>query len=203
MLEIMTGLVILIVAYSYFREGVLTALTTLVNVFIAGLVAFNFYEPLAESLQNSFTGGMLNDFEDAVSLFVLFTGTLAALRYITNNLASGEIELNALAQQIGATALGALTGYLVAGFLLCMLQTIPWSQNFLSFSAQVQDPPVPIRALLPPDRVWLGLMHRAGLGPFKQEDSSTFDPEGTFELRHERLRRIRESQEGAKPPPPQ
>jgi hypothetical protein len=198
MLELLTGIVMFAVAYAYFREGVLTALTTLVNVFLAGLVAFNLYEPLASSLENTVAGTILDNYEDSLSLFLLFTGTLAVLRWVTNNLATGEIELHALAQQVSATAIGLLTGYLVAGFLLCILQTMPWGQHFLGFNAQVESPPMPIRALLPPDRVWLGLMHRAGLGPFKQEDSSTFDPEGTFELRYERLRRFKEQAEPAK-----
>jgi hypothetical protein len=202
MLELMTGAIVLIVAYSYFREGVLTALTTLINVFIAGLVAFNLYEPLANSLEEKFVGTILDHYEDATSLFILFLATLGGLRWVTNNFAPGEIDLNALAQQVGACALSVLTGYLVAGFLICMLQTLPWGQNFMGFSAQVQNPPVPIRAMLPPDRIWLALMHRAGNGPFSKKPEEavegepikyhTFDPEGTFELRYEQKRRVKE-----------
>jgi hypothetical protein len=202
MLELMSALIMLGVGYAYFREGMLTALTTLVNVFIAGLVAFNFYEPLSETLENTFVNSPLNNYEDALSLFGLFIATFALLRGITNNLAIGEIEFHALAQQICATGFGVLAGYLLAGFLLCMMQTLPWDQKFLGFRSYVDDPPVAFRSLLPPDRVWLALMHRAGIGPFKQEDSTTFDPEGTFELRYEHKRRLKESQQEAPRPPP-
>jgi hypothetical protein len=197
MLELFTGAVMLTVAYSYFREGVLTALTTLINVFVAGLVAFNLYEPMAGALEEKFAGTILDRYEDAVSLFVLFIATLGGLRAITNNFAPGEIDLNALAQQVGACAISVLTGYLLAGFLLCMLQTLPWSQSFLGFSAHVENPPIPLRSVLPPDRVWLALMHRAGDKAFRSnsEESTTFDPEGTFELRYEQKRRVKEEPE--------
>jgi hypothetical protein len=195
MLELLTAAIMGIVAYAYFREGVLTALTTLVNVFVAGLVAFNFYEPVANSLEPTLATSIFANYEDTIALFGLFVVTLAALRWVTNNLAPEDIEMHALAQQVSATAVSALTGYLLAGFIFCMLQTLPWGQKFLGFTSQVESPPVPIRSLLPPDRVWLSLMQRAGTGPFKQEDAPVFDPEGTFEMRYERERRIKESDE--------
>jgi hypothetical protein len=59
-----------------------------------------------------------------------------------------------------------------------------------------------LRRVLPPDRVWLGLMYRAGAYAFSnQEDDRplnpttlydkyyTFDKYGTFELRYRRYRR--------------
>src|SRR5437870_4563782 len=42
------------VAYAFFREGLFTAATTLVNVFLAGLLTFNFYEPLAPGMGGLF-----------------------------------------------------------------------------------------------------------------------------------------------------
>ena len=191
MLVLLTFVVMGIVAYSYFREGVLTALTMLVNVFVAGLVAYNFWEPLATELESSFTGSFLEGFEDGVCLFALFTLTLGALRAITFNLAPQDIEMPALVQQVASTAIALLTGYLVAGFLLCLLQTLPLGEKFLGFDMAVDSIPKP-RRLVPPDRVWLGLMYRAGTGPLSQADATTFDPEGTFELRYAKLRRIKE-----------
>jgi hypothetical protein len=197
MLEILTGAIMAAVAYAYFREGVLTALTTLVNVFVTGLVAFSFFEPVANSLEPTLGTSIFANYEDSIALFGLFILTLAGLRWVTNNLAPEDIELHALAQQISASAVALLTGYLVAGFVVCMLQTMPLGQKSLGLNAQVENPPIPIRSLLPPDRVWLALMQRAGTGPFKQEDAPTFDPEGTFEMRYERERRIKESDQPA------
>jgi hypothetical protein len=185
--------VMLAVAYVYFREGILTAVTMLVNVFIAGLVAFNFYEPLADGLESMFAGSFLEKTEDALALFGLFAGSLGLLRLATHNLATSELGLPALGQQVGAGVVGLLTGYLLAGFLVCMLQTLPWGEKFLGFDPDApQAGAQPMRRVLPPDRVWLALMHRAGAGPLSESTPNVFDPEGTFELRYARLRRVKE-----------
>lgn len=192
MIILFTVAVIGAVAYASSREGLLTAITTLINVVLAGLLAFNFYEPLANELESMVRGSLLAGFEDGIVLFGLFAGILGLLRVVTNNLANTELELPALFNQISSVAVAAVTGYLVAGFLVCLLQTLPWGENFLGFEYQV-DPSAPkIRSFLPPDRVWLGMMNRAGLGPLSQESSTTFDPEGTFELRYGKLRRFKE-----------
>jgi uncharacterized membrane protein required for colicin V production len=192
MLVFLTVAVTLAVAYAAMREGFLMAVAGLVNVLVAGVVAFNFYEPVAGELEGMLAGSFLAGFEDALALFLLFALPLILLRVVCNNLATHEVELPALFQQVGSAAVAAVTGYLLAGFLVCVFQTLPWGQQFLGFDATA-DPGAPkIRSLVPPDRVWLALMHRAGNAALSQEGSTTFDPEGTFELRYARLRRFKE-----------
>jgi hypothetical protein len=192
MLFLLCAALSLAVAYAYFREGLMTAVTMMINVLLAGLITFNFYEPLAAEMESALAGSFLAGFEDALCLFGLFTLSLGALRAITHNLASSELALPPAVQQGGAALFGLLTGYLVVGFLMCLLQTLPLNDKFLGFESQV-DPGGPgLRRVLPPDRVWLALMHRAGAGPFAQGAPSPFDPEGTFELRYARLRRVKE-----------
>jgi hypothetical protein len=192
MLEFLTLGIMAAVAYASVREGVLTAITTLVNVVLAGLVSFNFYEPLAAELEKMFKGTFLAGFEDAIVLFVLFAGSLGLLRVITNNLALSELELPALFQQVGAGCVALVTGYLVAGFLTCLYQTLPWDEKFMGFEYTADANAPAMRKLLPPDRVWLALMHRASALPLSKGDSVTFDPDASFELRYARLRRFKE-----------
>jgi hypothetical protein len=194
MLILFTALVMLIVGYAYFREGVLTAVAMTVNIFLAGLLAFNFYEPIAGELESMVNGTFLAGYEDTISLFLVFAASLAVLRLITMNLAHTEISLPALAQQITATLFGLISGFLLAGFLVCMLQTLPWSERFLAFEPGVDPSGPQLRRYLPPDRVWLAMMSRASTGPLKQ--GVPFDPEGTFTLRYARLRRTKEAPGG-------
>ncbi len=95
--------------------------------------------------------------------------------------------------------LGLVAGYLVAGFWTCVLQTLPWHENFLGFQPRLEAESA-WRTYLPPDRVWLALMRHAGAGPFTwkridpnaesiYDQFSTFDPDATFELRYQRYRR--------------
>jgi hypothetical protein len=202
MLILLTFLVMLGVAYAYWREGLLTAVTMFVNVFIAGLVTFNFFEPLADAIDPGVQGTFLQGYEDALCMGLLFAGTLGILRVVTNNLANTNLDYQPVFQQAGTVLFGLMTGYFVSGSLLCMMQTLPWGEEFLGFQTKGEG----IRAVLPPDRVWLALMHRAGAYPFantvdeKNPDPAslsekyiTFDQYGTFELRYARYRRYPEN----------
>src|SRR5262249_36281508 len=91
------------------------------------------------------------------------------------------------------------TGYLVSGFLLCVLQTLPLERNFWGFEPTLErgGPAAGLRRVLPPDRVWLATMSWASRNPMAQSASDgsdpSFDPNGSFELRYARHRRASES----------
>jgi uncharacterized membrane protein required for colicin V production len=199
MLGFITVIIMLVVAYAHFREGVFNAATMLINVILAGVVAFNFYEPLTDLLDPAVHGTLLEGYEDFFFLLLLFAVALGFFRWAINSLSPRQLEYPAALQQFGGAAVGLITGYLVAGFLVCVLQTLPWQESFLEF--QPRSPGEnPVRRLLPPDRVWLALMRHAGAYAFARgEDNddadspydryATFDRAGTFELRYLRHRR--------------
>jgi hypothetical protein len=184
--------IMLAVAYAYFQEGLLTAFTMACNVFAAGLVAVDFWEPIAAALDPSFAGSFLHGYEDSLCLMFLFCLTLGLLRLITNSLAHTVVEYHPVVQQGGGVLFGLITGYLVSGFLLMVLQTLPWHQNFMGFDAKADPDGSKLRRVMPPDRAWLALMHRAGLVSLSQSDSPTFDADGSFEWRHHEYRRERD-----------
>lgn len=180
LLGLLTVLIMGGVTYAFWREGLLTALTTACNIFFAGLVAFAFWEPIAAQLGPAFGDSFLQGYEDAISLVGLFALTLGLLRYLTNNLANTHLEYHPALRQAGTVVFGLISGYLAAGFLVCVLQTLPWQVNFLQFDYHVEKNSKSPR-LLPPDHVWLALMRGAMPG---------FDPDATFELRYARYRRF-------------
>ena len=53
--------------------------------------------------------------------------------------ASIEIAKHTLLSAGLILAIGAITGYLVAGFLFCMVQTLPLSEKFLGFEYEVSS----------------------------------------------------------------
>jgi hypothetical protein len=191
-----------LVAYAYLREGLFTALTMFCNVFLAGVVAFNFWEPLADSLEPLLRSSFLNGFEDFLCLIVPFCVTLGALRLIVNSLCNSRVQFSGPVQSAGGIAFGVLTGYLVSGFFLCSLQTLPWHERFMDFDPEYKTGPEhALRHILPPDRVWLFLMHRSSAYTFANNEEkagaaspferyTTFDKYGTFELRYARFRRF-------------
>lgn len=198
-LTVVSFLLILIVAYSFWREGILTAFCMFINTFVAGLLAFNFFEPVADVLEGYCTG-FLEGMEDFLALILLFCAALAGLRWLTNQVVNTMVEYPPLLQQIGAGVFGALTGYLIAGFLVCAMETLPWEESFLSFDSKVAKTADTegIRRYLPADRVWLALMRRAGLQGFSRGDDSktaTFDYHGLYTQRYARYRRYTDTRE--------
>ena len=53
-------LIMAVIAYAFWREGPLTAFAMCANVLVAGLLAFNFWEPVAEALDSGFSGSFLD-----------------------------------------------------------------------------------------------------------------------------------------------
>jgi len=203
LLGFLTIAITLALAYAYYREGLFTAFTMFCNVFLGGLIAFNFWEPLAALLEPILAGTFLRGYEDFFCLMILFCGTVGLFRTMTNALAHLQIAFPFAIQNGGAVIFGLATGYLTCGFLLCALQTLPWHQNFMFFDPDYETGPgYTIRRVMPPDRVWLALMYRAGAYAFANEEDDkpfnpttlydkyyTFDKFGTFELRYKRYRR--------------
>ncbi len=189
----------LAVAYAFFREGVFTAFGMLVNVFLAGLVTFNYYEPMAAFLQPTFKG-FLDGYEDAFSMVLIFAVILALLRSALNAIVNKDPSYHPIMHQFGGAFVGLVTGYFLAGFFFCLLQTLPWHEFFMSFDPRLEgDAEVSMRRYLPPDRVWLAMMHRASLKMFSTSPAEAFDKDGSFEWRYARYRRY--SDDPRRPPP--
>ena len=204
MLGFFTILIMLGVGYAYLREGLMTSFAMLINVLLAGTIAFNFFEPLAAMLEPTLAGTFFAGYEDYVCMIGLFSLALGILRTATNALCPAVVQFPDALQRAGGVVVGLAVGYFTTGFLVCALQTLPWHQNFMSFDAETRGAADAVRRVLPPDRVWLALMHRAGAYAFSsQEDPNgkekesnslydkykTFDPEGMFELKYARYRR--------------
>ena len=208
MLFIFTAVVMLAVAWVQIRTGILGAVMLVIEVVLAGLVAFGFWEPLAKLLEPSLRAGMFAGCEDMIVLASLFSVALGVLRYVTTRFHERQLEFNPNVQMVGAAFIGLFAGYLVSGFLICAAQTLPIEDSFLGFEPRQKEEPQ-LRSLMPPDRVWLSLMRHAGAYPLRWEEDNvngdtefdrflTFDRHGTFELRHLRYRRHGEN----RPPQP-
>lgn len=203
LLMIAALLIMLATAYAQYRNGLFSSFAMLIMVLISGLVAFGFFEPIADALDPVFENNALSGCEDMVVMVLLFAGTLFLLRLATTYINTEMIDQHGQLQQVGAMVVGLVTGYFLAGFLICAMETLPLDTNFLDFEPREANEPG-YRAFYPPDRVWLAMMRHESAGSFswKEElmpkgDSSidrynTFDREGTFEMRYLRYRRLQD-----------
>jgi hypothetical protein len=189
-------LVMVVVAYFFVREGgLLTGITGCFNVYIAGLAAFQLWPYLANELESILQGTMFEHFEDAIALVAVFALTTALLRAATSAIIKSEPTLPPLVHKVGAGFFGAIAGYFVAGFLVLVLQTFPWQEDFLGFPKSegtgFSD------RFLPPDQNFLKLMARAHRGTFStgEDQSKAFEEFDQLFVIHRRI--------GDKPPPKQ
>ncbi len=191
MLFVATVVIMLIIAYFQYSNGLFSSVAMLLKVVLAGLIAFNFWEPIADALDPILASRQLAGCEDFVVLVGLYAVALSLLRITTNYLAPDMLTEHGYFQYVGASGVGLATGYLVTGFLVCAMQTLPLDEHFLDYEPRSASES-PFRTLVPPDRVWLSLMRHAGavpLGHAGADDKKTFDQHGTFELRYRRHRR--------------
>jgi hypothetical protein len=189
-----TVIIMGICAYAFWREGPLTAFACCVNVLVSGMLAFNFFEPIADLIEPLFKDSFLEGIEDALAMMLVFLPALALFRWLTNSLASTHMEYPPVLYRGGALLFGLVAGYLLSGFLACMMQTLPLQRDFLGFEPyEAGVSKSPVRKFLPPDVVWLAMMYRmsgtnfAGIGDVGAE--TRFDRGANFELRYARYRR--------------
>ena len=79
-LLIFSLIVVLIVAGSQYRNGIFTSATMLIQVLLAGIVAFGFWEPVADELDAYWQEGRMAGCEDCLALAGLFVIVLFGLR---------------------------------------------------------------------------------------------------------------------------
>jgi hypothetical protein len=183
----------LAVAYAQYRNGLFTSIYLFMAVLISGLVAFGFWEPMADALDQSFQRSLsaVRGCEDFVLLSILFGAPLFGFRLAHQKLAPEMIDEHGTLQHLGGAAVGLLTGYFLSGFLVCAVETLPLDEKFLDFEPRSANEGG-LRSVFPPDRVWLALMRNASVAPLGWKEE-VFDREATFELRYLRYRRSPEN----------
>ena len=195
--------VIAIGAYVYFREGLFTAVMMFFNVVAGGIFTFHLWEPLANFFDPLFQDSFLAHTEDFFCMILLFSVSVGLLRLLTNHMVDTKLDYTPAVQQIGGAIVGACTGYMVCGFLVIAMETLPVQEHFMGYQPRAADESE-MRRFLPPDRVWLSMMRHAGVNPFARAQDNpaaetrylrhrTFDRNGTFEIRYSRYRRFDEN----------
>lgn len=169
MIDVGCLIVIGIIVWCVAAEGLWGAAHTFLCVLISGLLAMNFFEPLAGFL-DGLLGGW-KGYSDIVALLGLFIGFIFALRLGTEQLSPTFIQLPSTVDQVGRWVFSTLTGYVTMAVLLTSMHTAPLPREFLGFK--------PEQAAffgLAPDRQWLGFTQYVTEKPFshvKYFDSNT------------------------------
>ena len=139
-----------LVAWCVASEGSWGAALTCLSVILAGLLAMNFFEPLAEFLARSMPAW--RDRWDIICLVGLFTAFVFGLRMATDYISPTFIQIQGTFYEVSRWFCGLLTGYVTMAFLLTAIHTAPLPRTFIGFAPERLN----LFGIVAPDRQWLG-----------------------------------------------
>jgi hypothetical protein len=152
MIDFLLLAVLLIVAWLVASDSAWGAGITFVSVLIGGLLAMNFFEPLAAILEGEyFTSPVWQFRTDIVCLLGIFAVSVFLLRLIGLQLFPTYAEVLPMVYEAVRWGLGLATGYIVMAIIATSLHVAPLPREYLGFQ--------PERRIFfgqAPDRLWLG-----------------------------------------------
>jgi len=153
MIDIILLLIFAVVTWSVASEGAWGAGLTCLCILCGGLLAMNFFEPVADMLERNVSSSIAWRYRwDSISLigqFAVYTFLLRmATSYLTPNFLQMQLTLYAVYRWTAA----ALAGYITMAFLLTALHTTPLPREFIGFKPERAN----LFGFAAPDRQWLG-----------------------------------------------
>jgi len=162
-----------LVAWCVASEGAWGAALTCLCVLFSGLLATNFFEPLANLLETTFASvSPWRERWDIIALVGLFALLVLLLRMACDYLVPALLPVRPLVHEAVRWAASGLTGYVTMAFLLAALHTAPLPREFLGFRSERSN----LLGITAPDRQWLGFAQYVSEGPFvRQGQGRIFD----------------------------
>lgn len=201
------GVVVLILAMTYalMSEGLWGAALMFFNALFAGLIAFNFYEPLAGLLATNVEA--MASYADVVCMLLIFAITLVILRITTESIGPIMVRFPPPVYHLGRIFFALAGSCVTMAILLLGFHLAPIHKKMF-YGAMDYDRQPPFGMGL--DRKWLGFFQfttgqafaNYGYNPEgsdeypdylrEYKDSRVFDPRGRWLINHQNARPIGE-----------
>ena len=165
------------------NNGLWTNTIMLVNVLTAGLLATNYFEPLADFFDKQEPS--LTYVWDFMAIWLIFGAG-------DDVVASGDgllrrsqsAVLHCRSSRVGGIVMAIWVSWVLVCFTTATLHTAPLARPFLGDSFR-PEPDSRLLFGLDPDYVWLGWVHRESKGPLcRLGRRHEFDADGNFVLRY-------------------
>jgi hypothetical protein len=162
MLAIMAGCAV----FLYLKGTLVQGIAMILNMVIAGFIAFAFFEMLTRLLIRYSPG--IAVWAPLICFLFLLILTFALLQTLAMQLGKEQADLGTLPEQVGRIASGILLGYLTTGYLLvaAAMAPLPSQYPYPRFAQRNPDPVNPKKALLSPDGFVTGLFATVSRGSF-------------------------------------
>ncbi len=195
MLTLVLFLLFLIVAAAMWFQGLWNSILTLVNLLLAMMLAFNYFEPLADLIERQ--DGSYTYLVDFLALWGVFVVSFGLLRIFTDMLSRKRVAFDFWTETVGRSMMAVWVAWLFVGFTCASLHTAPLGPHPMGF----QRGPASGNFLgMAPDRGWLAFMQSRSRGalargesnparrsPLPQDqnvDARVVDPESRFILKY-------------------
>ncbi len=156
-------------AYALASEGLWGAALMFFNAVFAGMIAFNFYEPLAALLDKT---GINWGFSDTLCLLGLFCVSMVILRLTTETLAPAMVRFPMPVYHAGRWVFAVAGAAVAISILLLGFECAPVHKKLFKAYEYNSSPPFHWGF----DHNWLGFFQHATGGPFAQYGSGRPDP---------------------------
>ena len=147
------------------------------SVLFAGLIAMDYFEPVAELLQSAFGSDWANRV-DFIALVGLFAIGVFGLRFLSEKLVPNFITVNQRFYDVCRWVFAVGTGYVTMAFLLAALHTAPLPREFLGFTPERNN----FFGMLSPDRDWLGFVQYVSEKSMPSSEEGRIFDGSTFRL---------------------
>jgi hypothetical protein len=171
--DLVISFLILLMTYAISSEGLWGAALMFFNVVFGGLIAFNFYEPLAKLIDST---GISWGFSDALSLLLIFCVAVMLLRMTTETLAPAMVRFPTPIYQAGRFLFALATSVVTMAILILAFHTAPVHKEIFGAIDYKYKPPFGMGL----DHHWLGFFQYNTGMVFAQYGSGSRDPYGEF-----------------------
>jgi hypothetical protein len=171
--DLVFGFFILLMTYVVSSEGLWGAALMFFNVLFGGLIAFNFYEPLARLIESTGIGW---GFSDTLSLLSIFCLSVLLLRMTTETLAPAMVRFPAPIYHAGRFFFALATTLVTMAIIIVSFHTAPVHKKVFGAIDYKYKPPFGLGL----DHQWLGFFQYTTGGIFARYGSGTRDPFGEY-----------------------
>jgi hypothetical protein len=162
------------VAYQYLKGTLLRSVITTFTVISTSIVAFGYFEPLASLLisRGKSSSAML-PYWQPLAFAVLFIVSFAVLQAVASAIAKKSVTVAPLADKLGRTLCGAISGLILAGLLITVLGMAPIKDNipYQRFQVKNPNPDKPTKAIMNVDGLAAALFKMVSRGSLSGQNS--------------------------------
>lgn len=156
----------LLVVASTWWFGFWSNFITLINFFIASLIASSFYQPVADQMaKQMYHYSALCDF---LALWLLFVGVFIVCRALTDTLSPRQLKFDIATEMVGRSIFSIWIACVFVAFTLFSFHMAPFHPD--SFQKDVETSTIGIG----PDRMWLAFIQSRSRGALSASTAKNF-----------------------------